>query len=40
MLNKMAIYSLKMVEAEFNSTLPSNYESIVYYLTSNYLRKM
>lgn len=36
----MAIYSLTMVEQEFNSILPSNYESILYYITSNYLRKM
>lgn len=36
----MALQSLKLVEADFNSTLPSNYDSILYQLTSNYLRKM
>lgn len=39
-LHRMAIRSLKMVESEFNTILPSNYESILYYLTTNYLCKV
>jgi hypothetical protein len=29
-----------MVESEINLTLPSNYDSLVYYLETNYLRKL
>jgi hypothetical protein len=32
--------SLKMVESEFNQTLPHTYDSILYYITNNYLNKV
>ena len=39
-MSRVLLSSLKMVEAEFNSSLPHSYESLLYYITNNYLNKL
>lgn len=39
-LSTVALASLRMVEDSLNAQLPPHYDSVLHYLTSNYLGKM